>query len=109
MYGMSFGIVATVIEKAKDRGRELPNEDYQRMIPVVAMIFVLSVLELFFSFFSVFSYTIDSAAAAPTRRQVKHSTFYQQTLHFLESACESSSFSCSSYIGCNFLFSTLFL
>ena len=108
MYGMSLGLGAAVIENAKDRGREI-DEDYQRKIPVVAMIFVLSVLELFFSFFSVFSYTIDSAAAAPTRRQVKHSTFYQQTLHFLESACESSSFSCSSYIGCNFLFSILFL
>ena len=87
MYCLTLGVLAAMVEEEGE-----PIEDYQRMIPVVAMVVVLSVLELFFSFFSVFSYTIDSAATGATYQQVKHST--------------SSSFSCSSYTGCNFLFST---
>ena len=106
MYGYSLAYVVQV-EKIEAESREKePIEVFQRMIPVVAMVVVLSVLELFFSFFSVFSYTTDSAAAAPAYQQVKHS-FMNERCTFIKSACESSCFQCSSYTGCNFLFSTL--
>ena len=114
MYGIALGSLAAEVEETKNREpnvdyqRMIPGEPvevYQRMIPVVAMVVVLSVLELFFSFFSVFSYTTDSAAAAPAYQQVKHS-FMNERCTFIKSACESSCFHCSSYIGCNFLFST---